>query len=214
MKLYYFPGACSLADHIVLQWTGIVHEALRMSSETIKSDDYLRMNPNGTVPMLLHDDFVLTENVAILGYIAEQRPEAALLGDGSAKGRADVMRWLAYLNSDVHMAFKPIFTPSRFLPDEAHADALREQARIQVSVHLQRLDKQLEGKDWLVGTRSIADPYLFVILRWAIRKNIPLGDFDNLLRFLERMFEDEDVFAAIASEEDELEQSSAPRLES
>ncbi len=205
MKLYYFPGACSLADHIVLMWTGTAHEAIRMSSETIKSDDYLRMNPNGTVPVLLHDGFVLTENVAILGYIAEQHPEASLLGDGSARGRAEVMRWLAYLNSDVHMAFKPIFTPSRFLPDEAQAEALREQARSQVSAHLRRLDDQLEGKDWLAGTRSIADPYLFVMLRWAIRKNIPLDEFRNLLRFLERMFADPGVFAAIADEEDELE---------
>lgn len=205
MKLYYFPGACSLADHIVLMWTGTDHEAIRMSSVAIKSDDYLRMNPNGTVPVLLHDGFVLTENVAILGYIAEQHPEASLLGDGSARGRAEVMRWLAYLNSDVHMAFKPIFTPSRFLPDEAQAEALREQARIQVSAHLRRLDDQLEGKDWLAGTRSIADPYLFVMLRWAIRKNIPLDEFRNLLRFLERMFADPGVFAAIADEEDELE---------
>ncbi|WP_454830903.1 glutathione S-transferase family protein [Pseudoxanthomonas wuyuanensis] len=205
MKLYYFPGACSLADHIALQWTGIAHEAVRVSPEAIKSDEYLQMNPNGTVPMLLHDGFVLTENIAILGYIAEQRPEAALLGDGTARGRADVMRWLSYLNSDVHMAFKPIFTPWRFLPDEAQADALHEQARIMIGVHLQRLDNQLEGKDWLVGTRSIADPYLFVILRWAIRKNIPLDDFRNLLNFLERMFTDEGVFAAIVSEEDELE---------
>lgn len=205
MKLYYFPGACSLADHIVLQWTGIAHETVRMSSETIKSDEYLRINPNGTVPLLQQDDFVLTENVAILGYIAEQRPEAALLGDGSARGRAEVMRWLAYLNSDVHMAFKPIFTPSRFLADEEQADALADQARIQVSAHLQRLDDQLEGRDWLVGTRSVADPYLFVMLRWAIRKNIPLEDFKNLLSFLERMFADAGVYAAIASEEDELE---------
>jgi glutathione S-transferase len=205
MKLYYFPGACSLADHIVLQWTGIDHETVRMNSETIKSDEYLQMNPNGNVPMLQHDDFVLTENVAILGYIAEQRPEAALLGDGSTRGRAEVMRWLAYLNSDVHMAFKPIFTPSRFLPEEEQAEALAEQARIQVRAHLQRLDDRLQGRQWLTGTRSIADPYLFVMLRWAIRKNIPLDDFRNLLGFLERMFADAGVFAAIASEEDQLE---------
>ncbi|KRB07957.1 glutathione S-transferase N-terminal domain-containing protein [Lysobacter sp. Root690] len=205
MKLYYFPGACSLADHIVLQWTGIAHETIRMSPDGIKSDEYLRINPAGTVPLLLHDDFVLTENVAILGYIAEQHPDAALLGDGSARGRAEVMRWLAYLNSDVHMAFKPIFTPSRFLPDEAQAPALADQARIQVSAHLRRLDAQLQGRDWLVGSRSIADPYLFVILRWAIRKNIALDEFGNLLRFLERMFVDAGVFAAIAVEEDEME---------
>lgn len=203
MKLFYFPGACSLADHIVLQWTGLPHEAIRVTPEAIRSDAYLRMNPNGNVPLLQQGDFILTENVAILGYIAEQQPAAGLLGDGTAKGRAEVMRWLAYLNSDVHMAFKPIFSPSRFLPDESQADALAAQARLRVTAHLRNLERQMEGRDWLTGTRSVADPYLFVVLRWAIRKDIALEGFPNLMRFMERMFADPGVFAAIADEEGE-----------
>lgn len=206
MKLYYFPGACSLADHIVLEWTGVEYVAVRMSRETIKSAEYLAINPNGTVPLLIDDDFMLTENAAILGYIAEQRPEAALLGDGTARGRAEVTRWLAYLNSDVHGAFKPIFSPSRFLPDEAMAEALAEQARLQVVLHLQRLEAQMEGKTWLAGHRSVADPYLFVMLRWAAGKGIPLHGFKNLTRFLKRMYADPGVRAAMASEEGEPEQ--------
>jgi len=202
MKLYYFPGACSLADHIVLQWTGIAHDAVRTSAETIKSGEYLRLNPHGNVPLLVHEDFVLTENAAILAYLAELRPELELLGDGSVRGRADVTRWLAYLNSDVHGAFKPLFSPARFLPDEALAEALGEQARLQVEVHLQRLDRQLEGKAWLTGARSIADPYLFVILRWAVRKRIALDGYPHLLAFMVRMHEDPGVRAAIADEED------------
>lgn len=202
MKLYYYPGACSLADHIVLQWTGIDHEAVRTDPQAIKSDEYLRLNPNGNVPLLVHEDFVLTENAAILSYLAELRPELALLGDGSVRGRADVTRWLAYLNSDVHGAFKPLFSPARFLPDESLAAALGEQARLQVDLHLQRLDRQLEGKDWLTGARSIADPYLFVMLRWAIRKRIALDRYQHLLAFMVRMYEDPGVRAAIADEED------------
>ena len=204
MKLYYFPGACSLADHIALEWAGVEHVAVRMSRETIKSEEYLAINPNGTVPLLVDDDFALTENAAILGYIGEQRPEAALLGDGTPRGRAEVTRWLAFLNSDVHMAFKPIFSPSRFLPDKPMAGALAEQARLQVAIHLQRLEEQLEKKDWLVGQRSVADPYLFVVLRWAIGKDIPLEGFKNLSRFLMRMYADPGVRAALANEEDAL----------
>lgn len=209
MKLYYYPGACSLADHIVLQWTGIDHEAVRTDPQAIKSDEYLRLNPNGNVPLLVHEDFVLTENAAILSYLAELRPELALLGDGSVRGRADVTRWLAYLNSDVHGAFKPLFSPARFLPDESLAAALGEQARLQVDLHLQRLDRQLEGKDWLTGARSIADPYLFVMLRWAIRKRIALDRYQHLLAFMVRMYEDPGVRAAIAEEEDQPEHAIA-----
>jgi len=210
MKLFYFPGACSLADHIVLNWTGLPHETVRMSRETIKSEDYLRMNPAGAVPLLVHDGFVLTENAAILGYLAEQRPDAGLLGDGSLQARADTLRWLAYLNSDVHGAFKPLFSPGRFLPDESLSDgvlveALAQQARAQVVAHLRILDRQMEGRQWLTGARSIADPYLFVMLRWAIRKDIALDEFKHLLAFMERMFADAGVFAAIADEEDEPE---------
>jgi glutathione S-transferase len=206
MKLYYFPGACSLADHIALEWTGIEHVALRMSRETIKSEEYLAINANGTVPLLVDGNFTLTENAAILTYIAEQRPEAALLGDGTSRGRAEVMRWLAYLNSDVHMAFKPIFFPSRFLPNKAMAEALAEQARVQVTIHLKRLEQQLEGKRWLVGQKSVADPYLFVVLRWAIGNGIPLNTFKNLTNFLKQMYADPGVRAAIADEEDAFEQ--------
>lgn len=210
MKLFYFPGACSLADHIVLKWADLPHETVRMSRETIKSPDYLAMNPAGAVPLLVHDGFVLTENAAILAYLAEQRPGAGLLGDGSLQARADTLRWLAYLNSDVHGAFKPLFSPGRFLPDDSLSDgalveALAEQARIQVVAHLRILDRQMEGRQWLTGTRSIADPYLFVMLRWAIRKDIALDEFKHLLAFMERMFADAGVFAAIADEEDELE---------
>lgn len=202
MQLYYFPGACSLADHIVLRWTGVAHEAVLVSAEATKSADYLRMNPNGNVPLLLHDDFVLTENAAILAYLADLQPQAGLLGDGSLRGRAEVMRWLAYLNSDVHGAFKPLFSPARYLPDETYAEALASQARLQVTEHLRRLDRQLRDRDWLAGGRSIADPYLFVMLRWALRKDIALAPFPNLLGFLARLQQDPDVRAAIAEEED------------
>lgn len=125
MKLYHMPGACSLADLIVLQWIGADHEPVRMSLDSIKSPDYLAINPGGTVPLLAHGDLSLTENVAILGYLADLYPEARLLGDGSPRARAEVMRWLGFLNSDVHKAFKPIFTPQRFLKDAAMAPSLR-----------------------------------------------------------------------------------------
>ncbi|HEY4343467.1 MAG TPA: glutathione S-transferase N-terminal domain-containing protein [Parvibaculum sp.] len=201
MKLYYFQGACSLADHIVLEWTGASYEAVRMTLQSIKKPDYLALNPGGTVPLLTDGDFSLTENAAILGYLADLHPEARLLGDGTLRGRADVMRWLAFLNSDVHMAFKPIFLPGRYLQDPAFAEELGDMAGGHVRTYLERLDAQLQGRDWLTGQRSVADPYLFVMLRWAIGKKIDMSGLENLSSFIERMDADAGVKAAIAAEE-------------
>ncbi|WP_418148038.1 glutathione S-transferase N-terminal domain-containing protein [Variovorax paradoxus] len=200
MKLYHMPGACSLADLIVLQWIGADHEPVRMSLDSIKSPDYLAINPGGTVPLLAHGDLSLTENVAILGYLADLYPEARLLGDGSPRARAEVMRWLGFLNSDVHKAFKPIFTPQRFLKDAAMAPLLADNARGHVREYLARLDGQLEGRNWLTGERSIADPYLFVLSRWSAAKKVDMQGLDNLARFARMMDADAGVQAALDAE--------------
>jgi glutathione S-transferase len=201
MKLYYFPGACSLAAHIVLEWIGAPYEAIKMSRESVKAPGYLAINKGGTVPLLLHGEFSLTENVAILGYLADLHPDAQLLGDGAPRARAEVMRWLGFLNSDVHQAFKPIFTPTRFLQNNAFAGALAGIARNHVREYLERLDTQLEGRDWLTGTRSVADPYLYVILRWALSTQVGLTGFKYLSRFLNLMDTNRGVRAAVLAEE-------------
>lgn len=201
MKLYHMPGACSLADLIVLEWALVPHQVVRMNHETLKAPEYLALNPAGAVPLLRHDGFDLTENVAILGYIADLHPSARLLGDGTARARAEVMRWLGFLNSDVHKAFGPIFTPGRYLPHLAFADQLATAARVRIRGLLRRLDQQLDGRDWLTGERSLADAYLFVITRWSSARQVGLRDFPNLTRFAERMHGDPGVRAALATEE-------------
>jgi glutathione S-transferase len=203
MKLYYFPGSCALADHIVLEWIGAPYETVRMSTADVKTPQYLALNPEGVVPLLVDGDFTLAQNVAILSYLADRYPEARLFGDGTPRGRARVLRWLALLNSDVHPAFKPIFAPARFLPEQKLAGALADAAAANVRRYFGLLDKRLEGRRWLVGERSIADPYLFVMLRWAIRLDIGLDGFTNLSEFAERLDADPAVRAAIAAEEDE-----------
>ena len=207
MKLYYFPHACSLADHIVLEWVGVPYQTVRMDLAGTKAPEYLALNANGTVPLLIDGDFILDQNAAILCYVAELHPHAQLLGDGSARSRAEVMRWLSFLNSDLHPAFKPIFTPARFHPDPEVAEALGATARGNVRKYLMHLEARLEGREWLTDARSIADPYLFVMLRWTIRLRIGLDGFDRLSRFLERMNADPGVRAAILSEESDVPES-------
>jgi glutathione S-transferase len=201
MNLFYMPGASSLADHIVLEWSGAQYETVRMDRRSIKAEDYLALNPSGSVPLLVDGDFVLTENVAILVYLAELHPHARLLGDGSPRSRAEVMRWLGFLNSDVHKAFRPIFYPERYLQGGEFAQHLAETARGHIRDYLRRLDARIEGREWLTGERSIADAYLFVMLRWAIGTKVGLYGFANLSRFVRRLHDDEGVHAALAMEE-------------
>ncbi|MET0533982.1 MAG: glutathione binding-like protein [Steroidobacter sp.] len=201
MKLYYFPGACSLATHIVLEWIGAPYQTVRLDLPATKSPEFLALNPNGAVPLLVDGDFVLSQNAAILYYLSERHPHARLFGDGSLHGRAEVLRWLAFLNSDVHAAFKPIFKPGRFHPDASQAPAIVDTARTHVREYLERLDARLQGRDWLVDDRSVADPYLFVLLRWTMKLKIDSRGLDNVARFFARMSADASVIAAIAEEE-------------
>ncbi|WP_430390627.1 glutathione S-transferase family protein [Dyella sp. 20L07] len=200
MKLYYLPGACSLADHIVLEWIGQPYEAHRVPREELRSPDYLRINPAGVVPALQEDDgWVLTENAAILNYLADKYPLSGLGGEG-ARGRAEVNRWLAYINSDLHPAFRPVFRPERFIDGEDAQEQVRHTALARLRSYYERLDAQLAGRDWLTGTRSFADPYLFVVLNWAKGKGVDLSGLDNLARFHQRLLQDDGVKAAMQQE--------------
>ncbi|MGE8633961.1 glutathione S-transferase family protein [Achromobacter piechaudii] len=201
MKLYYMPGACSLASHIVLEWVGKPYETHQLSREALKAPDFLKVNPLGAVPALTDGDWTLTQNVAILEYIAEQSPQSKLLGDGSARSRAEVRRWLGFINSDIHKTFSMIFGASRFLGDEGAQKELAGSASKLLTKLFSQLDGQLAGKQYLAGDApSIADAYLYVVLRWARAKEIDLSGQDNLAAFEKRMEADKGVQAALKSE--------------
>lgn len=199
MKLYYTPGACAMADHIALEWIGQPYTAHRMTKEGLKSTAFRKLNPAGAVPVLEIDDWSLTQNVAILNYLADTFPDAGLGGDGSPRGRAEVNRWLAFLNADVHTTFHPLFGSTSYL-DDAAAEETRKHALSKLRDLFGRADEQLEGRQWLTGSRSIADPYLFVVLRWAKAMNVELSGYDNLGRFFDNMMADPGVGNVLAEE--------------
>lgn len=201
VRLHYMPGASSLAAHIALEWANVPCELVRMDRGALRTPEYLALQPAGTVPVLVDGDFVLAESVAILSYIADHHPRARLLGDGSIRARADTMRWLAYLNSDVNSAFRPIFSPEIYLSDAALASALAARAAERVRGCLRILEAQVQGRAWLTGERSVADAYLFVLLRWTLSTKIGLQDFPNLRALLRRMHADAGVHAALVQEE-------------
>lgn len=201
MKLYTSPGACSMADHIVLEWTGKPYTTVIVSREQRATPDFRLLNPAGAVPVLEDDGWSLTQNAAILNYIADKFPDAKLGGDGTPKGRAEVNRWLGFLNSDMHPAFKPLFGATNYLDDKAAVAKTHDNARKQLRNLFERVDAQLGKHDWIAGDRkSIADPYLFVMLRWAKANKVDLSGLDNLPKFEQRMRADAAVQRVLKAE--------------
>ncbi|HTN34783.1 MAG TPA: glutathione binding-like protein [Marinobacter sp.] len=200
MKLYYMPGACSLGVHIVLEWIGAPYEVQRLSHDELKQAPFLAVNPAGAVPALAVDGWVLTQNAAILNYLADSFPEAKLGGDGSPKSRAEINRWLGVINADAHPAFRPLFGATSYLNDKAAIEATKANAKTRVRQYLQTINNQLEGRDWLASQRSIADPYLFVITRWCEAMEIDLAGLDHVHRFRERMNADPAVQNVLSAE--------------
>lgn len=201
MKLYYSPGACSLADHIALEWIGKPYEAIKVSREDKKKPEFLAINPAGAVPALEHDGWVLTQNAAILNYLADLNPEAKLGGDGSAKSRAEANKWLAFANSDVHPTYLPMFGGSAYLEDPALIDKSKDAARAKLRSLYERADAHLsDGREWFAGVRTFADPYIYVTYRWARATGVNLEGLDRLAAFAARMEADPAVQKALKDE--------------
>jgi glutathione S-transferase len=175
MKLYYSPGACSLADHIALHEAGLSFEHERVDLKTKLTEhgaDYTAVNPKGYVPALALDSGeLLTENVALLDWIADQSP--TLKPEGSL-GRTRQLEQLGYISTEVHKAFGPLF--------RGGSDEQKEAAKQAVAAKLAFLADRLDG-EFLAGVRvSVADFYLLVMLLWSGKFEIPVPGKLNGLR--------------------------------
>ncbi|WP_368641888.1 glutathione S-transferase N-terminal domain-containing protein [Castellaniella ginsengisoli] len=199
MKLYYFPGACPLVSHIVLEWIGKPYETVRLTFAQTKEAEYLALNPAGAVPTLVDDDFVLTQSSAILNYLAELNPEAGLLGD-TPRERAETRRWLSLCNSDMHKTFTLIFGNYYTGDDAALGKIVAGKAAEKLRSLFAIVNDRLRGREWLTGKRSVADAYLFVLLLWAGMKKIPLDGLDELGKFQARLNADAGVQAALKAQ--------------
>ena len=202
MKLYYLPGACSLAIHIILEWIGEPYEAEAVTREQTKSPEYLKLNPAGAVPALVDGGSVYTQNSAIQKYLIDKCPWANLGPDPTPKGHYELNHWHGFLGGDLHPGCRPYFVPQRFHPDESAHQAIRAAA----FANLQRLygiaDRHMNGRDHVIADRrTVIDAYLFTFSSWAARA-FPnrLGDFPHLRRFVANLLEDPAVARALADE--------------
>ena len=196
MKLYILPGACPLVSQIVMEWMGQGYELEAVAREALKQPPFLNLNPVGSVPVLVDGDFVLTQSVAILEYLNELHPEAGLHGQ-TPRERAEVRRWLSFCNADLHRTFALVFGAAGYSDNANIQQVLIDKASERLRFLFGVAEKQLQGRDYLTGKRSVADPYLYVIMRWAQAKQVDLGDTPNLQRFFKRMDADEGVQRAL-----------------
>ncbi|HZQ74140.1 MAG TPA: glutathione transferase GstA [Burkholderiales bacterium] len=185
MKLYYAPGACSLSPHIVSRELGINVELKKTSTKdkTIEGGgDFWKVNGKGYVPALeLDNGQVLTEGPAIVQYLADQKPDAGLAPKAGSIERYRVQEWLNFITSEIHKAFSPLFRPTT--PDE-----YKKIAKDNLANRFKWLDQQLAGKDYLMGKQfTVADAYLFTVLRWTVPMQIDLAQWPNLKAYFDRV---------------------------
>jgi glutathione S-transferase len=197
MKLYYSPGACSLASHIVLCELGVAFRRVAVSLKrktTADGEDFLAVNPKGYVPALgLDEGGVLTEGPAILQYLADLRPELGLAPANGTMARYRLQEWLGFINSELHNAFGPLFDPTA--PDES-----RERARSALARRFTWVAGQLAGPYLMGAAFTVADAYLYTVLTWTRHVGPPLETWPALEDYLARIGQRESVRAAHEAE--------------
>ena len=198
MKLFYMKGACSLASMIALKEAGLEFEAAEIDHQSRKTRDgesLDSLNPKGYVPVLrLDNGEILTENVAVLQYIADRNPAAQLAPAAGTLERYRLVELLAYINSEVHKNFGPLFAPSA-------GDEVKSFAIANLKKRLGWLDKALGSKSFLMGERfTVADAYLYVVLTWTNHVGLDLGQWPALKRHNDRVATRPHVIAARKAE--------------
>ncbi|MBV9858833.1 MAG: glutathione S-transferase N-terminal domain-containing protein [Alphaproteobacteria bacterium] len=210
LTLYYSPGACSMASHIALEETGAEYtpQPVLIPKGEHQSADYLKnVNPRGKVPALRTDQGVITENVAILGYLARSFPEARLLPVDDTIGLMRCVSHMAYLSNTLHPTFARIVRPERIAKDEAAQNAVKETARESFLGLLKEVDGIIDGNQWVMGSQYTAcDPYTLVFYGWGSRIGLPVKELNNYTRFKDRMIERPAVRKVLEREQSPLQQ--------
>jgi glutathione S-transferase len=184
MKLYYSPGACSLAPHIVACEAHIALELEKVdiaAKRTEHNADFLAINPKGSVPVLeLSEDERLTEGPAIVQYLADLKPESELAPPNGTMARYRLQEWLGFINSDLHKTYSPLFNP-------ATPELIRSERKHTLLRYYALVDHRLSLQPWLLGNRfTAADAYLFTVTNWASHVGLDLSELPAIASFQQR----------------------------
>ncbi|HVY23188.1 MAG TPA: glutathione transferase GstA [Steroidobacteraceae bacterium] len=198
MKLYFSPGACSLASHIVLRELGLPFEIEKVNNKTkttASGADFWKINPKGYVPVLqLDDGSVLTEGPAIMQYLADKKPEAGLAPANGTMARYRLQEWLGFINSEIHKSYSPLFNPDT--PEQTRISSIEK-----IGKRLDFVENSLAGKEYLTGNAfTIADAYLYVVVNWSGFVGINLDKWPNVKALHARIAARPAVQAAHAAE--------------
>jgi glutathione S-transferase len=176
IKLYYSPGSCSLAPHIVLEELGIAYDSMLISLKDgdHKKADFLKINPRARVPALVVDGKILTENPAILTYLGGGYADRGLWPKETWK-QAEALSLMSWLASSLHITFAGVFRPERYADDEAAKENIRTNCRATVLKYFAEIEKMLTGKTFAMGGQfTVCDPYLLVFYRWGYRIGVDM----------------------------------------
>ena len=185
MKLYYAPGACSLSPHVVSREAGIAVDLkkVNLKEKLVEGGgNYRQVNAKGYVPALeLDNGQVLTEGPAIVQYLADQKPDSGLAPKAGSFERYKLQERLNIISTEIHKGFSPLFKPNT---PEDYKKIVKEN----LGVRFDWLDKQLAGKDYVMGKAfTVADAYLFTVLRWSEPVKLDMSRWPNLVAYLARV---------------------------
>ena len=198
MKLYFSPGACSLASHIIVRELSLPVSLMKVDLGTKKfgnDEDYLVINKKGYVPALEFDDgTLLTEGVAILQFLADQKPEARLAPANGSRERYKLQEWLTFIASEIHKSYSPLF-------DETTPEQTKKASLEKLDKRYSYVAEQLAQRDFLLGDQfTVADAYLFITMIWADKFSVDLGKWPTLKDYKDRIASRTSVQEALAAE--------------
>jgi glutathione S-transferase len=207
IQLHYFPGNASMTPHMMLEELGMPFELkyVDRTASAHKTPGYLKLNPNGLIPVLVEDDLVLYETAAILLHLADTHPQAELAPAVGTAERAKFYMWLAWMTNTLQASLIVYFYPERWV-DEGNGEGaaqVKAHAEGKVGGLLEQLDAQFasHGRKWFLGDRfSALDPFAFMLCRWTRGFARPARSLPRLGPFLQRMLARPAVQRVIASE--------------
>lgn len=199
-RFFYLSGSCALASQIALEDAGAEYELIRLDGKSgeQRSADYLAINPKGRVPALVTGRGVITENPAILAFIAQSFPEAGLAPLDDAFAFAELQAFNSYLCSTVHVAHAHGLRGTRWVTKQASLDDMKDKVPENMAAAFDIIEKTMFRGPWVMGdTYTIADPYLFTVARWLEGDRVDIKDYPKVSDHLDRMTQLETVQRAL-----------------